>query len=269
MIRTAAILAAGLGTRMQRADDAVPLEASREAAARQGLKGMIPIKRPFLDYVLSALAEAGIFEVVLVLGPNHDAVRRYFTHESPPQRVRIRFAEQATPLGTADAVCCAASVIGEEPFLVLNADNYYPVEALRALAAEQSAGTVAFDREALVALGNITTERVRAFAILTVSDDERLVGIREKPGADVDLTSEEARWVGMNCWAVTPALVAACAAVPRSARGELELPEAVGLAIQHGVPIRAIRMAAPVLDLSQRSDIASVVVHLAAVEPMP
>jgi glucose-1-phosphate thymidylyltransferase len=73
----------------------------------------------------------------------------------------------------------------------------------------------------------------------------------------------------MNLWAVTPVIVDACRRVPRSARGEYELPEAVALAIREGVMVRAIPLAATVLDLSQRTDIAGVTARLAAVEPMP
>lgn len=236
---------------------------------------MIPITgagasaRPFLDYLISALADAGIERAVLVLGPEHDAVRRYYRSESPPSRVSIDFAEQAAPIGTANAVIAAADVVGASAFLTLNADNYYPVEAFRQLAAEESAGTIAFDRDALVEGGNIDAERVRSFAVLDVSEAGFLTGIIEKPGESLDLTSPAARWVGMNVWAITPSLVHACRRVPKSARGEYELPEAVGLAISEGVMIRALRMSAPVLDLSRRADIASVVSALGAIEPKP
>jgi UDP-N-acetylglucosamine diphosphorylase / glucose-1-phosphate thymidylyltransferase / UDP-N-acetylgalactosamine diphosphorylase / glucosamine-1-phosphate N-acetyltransferase / galactosamine-1-phosphate N-acetyltransferase len=269
MIRTAAILARGLGTRMRRDDATAKLDPGQDAAADTGMKGMIPIKRPFLEYVISALADAGISDVVLVLGPEHDAVRKHFTVDAPPQRVRIRFAEQAQPIGTANAVVAAADAIGDESFLVLNADNYYPVDAYAALAADESAGTIAFDRDALVALGNIDPERVRSFAVLDVTEEGFLAGIIEKPGESLDLSAESARWVGMNCWAVTPEIVSACRRVPKSARGEFELPEAVGLAIREGVAIRAIKMAAAVLDLSRRSDIAAVSARLESVEPRP
>ncbi len=273
MIRSAVIMAGGLGTRMRRTDETATLEASQVAAAESGMKGMIPIKRPFLEYVISALADAGITDVLLVIGPGHDSVRRYFTEEAPPSRVRLRFAVQPAPIGTANAVTVAADALGDAlghaPFLVLNADNYYPIRACRELAAEDSAGVVAFDRDALVREGNIDAERVRAFAVLDVSDNGMLRGIIEKPGATLDLAGESAKWVGMNLWAVTPAVVDACRRVPISSRGEYELPEAVGLALREGVPVRVIRMSAPVLDLSRRSDIAGVVERLSSVEPRP
>ncbi len=269
MIRTAVIMAGGLGSRMRRSDETATLEASQVAAADAGVKGMIPIKRPFLDYVLSALADAGITDVLLVIGPGHDAVRQYFTVEAPPRRVHLRFAVQPAPIGTANAVTVAADVLGDAPFLVLNADNYYPVNAFRELAAHDSAGVVAFDRDALVRDGNIDVERVRAFAVLNVSEDGLLHGIVEKPGETFDLTSASAQWVGMNLWAVTPAIVDACRRVPMSSRGEFELPEAVGLALREGVPVRAVRLRAPVLDLSRRTDIANVVARLSSVDPHP
>ena len=269
MIRTAAILARGLGTRMRCDDAAARMTAGQAAAADTGMKGMIPIRRPFLDYLISALADAEISDVVLVIGREHDAVRHHFTVVAPPTRVCIRFAEQAAPIGTANAVVAAAREMADDTFLELNADNYYPVEAYRALAAEDSAGTVAFDRDALVEVGNIDRERVRSFAVLDVTRDGFLAGIIEKPGDTLDLSAPTSRWVGMNCWAVSPEIVDACGRVPMSARGEYELPEAVGLAIREGVKIRAIRMTAPVLDLSRRSDVASVTARLQAIDPMP
>jgi dTDP-glucose pyrophosphorylase len=270
-------MARGLGTRMRRVDEAARLDAMQAAAADSGVKGMIPIAgvsgdrrpRPFLDHVLSALADVGITDVVLVLGPEHDAVREYYARIAPPSRVRVRFALQAEPRGTADAVIAAAGVIGDEPFLVLNADNYYPPDALRLLVTAQTAATIAFDRDVLVRDGNIDRERVRSFAVLDVADDGRLNAIIEKPGDRIDLESDAARWVGMNCWVVTPEIVDACRRVPLSARSEFELPEAVGLALREGVIVQAERVALPVLDLSQRADIPAVARRLGAAEPRP
>jgi len=266
-ISAAAILARGLGSRMKREDTDASVDPAQSAAADSGVKGMIPIRRPFLEYVISALADAGIRDVVLVIGPEHDAIRHHFMVDAVPVRVRIRFAVQDAPTGTAHAVIAAAEVMRDAPFLVLNADNYYPVDAYRVLSECADAATVAFDRDALVQRGNIDAERVRAFAVLDVDDKGRLRGIIEKPGDTLDLASPAARFVGMNCWAVTPAIVDACRRVPMSSRGEYELPEAVALAIVEGTVVQAIPMAAAVLDLSRRSDIERVAAMLADVDP--
>ena len=63
------MLARGLGTRMRREDPAAPLGVDQESAAGTGIKGMIPVGRPFLDYVLSSLADAGYGDICLVIGP--------------------------------------------------------------------------------------------------------------------------------------------------------------------------------------------------------
>lgn len=261
MIHTAAILARGLGSRMRKEDAHARLDPTQAASADAGVKGMIMIDRPFLDYVLSALADAGLQRVVLVIGPEHRIVREYFV-QNPPARVKLEFAVQDEPLGTADAVLAAAGVIGDETFLVLNADNFYPAQALRALAAQNAAGVVAFDRDGLIAGGGIEVERIRQFAVLDISEDNRLLGIVEKPGDTLDVTSEAARWVSMNLWAITPTLVSACRTVARSARGEFELPEAIAAALADGAEVRVERIRAAVLDLSHRRDVAPVAERL-------
>ena len=82
-----------------------------EAAADAGAKGMMPIERPFLEYVISALADAGIAEVVLVVPPDHAAIRAHFAEIAPPQRVSVRFAVQDQPRGTSDAVFAARDAV--------------------------------------------------------------------------------------------------------------------------------------------------------------
>ena len=77
-MKRAVILARGLGRRMRESSQDTVLEAGQESAAARGIKGMIPIGRPFLDYLLSSLADAGFEEVCLVIGPEHQSVRDYY-----------------------------------------------------------------------------------------------------------------------------------------------------------------------------------------------
>ena len=106
-ITRAVILARGLGTRMRREDAGAQVDAEQAAVADTGVKAMIPVGRPFLDFALSALADAGIEEVCLVVAPEHDLLRDRYTRELPVQRVRLHFAVQEAPRGTADAVLAA------------------------------------------------------------------------------------------------------------------------------------------------------------------
>lgn len=244
------------------------MTAPQRSAADAGLKGMIPVGRPFLDYVVSALADAGIRDVCLVIGPEHRRVREYYGREVELTRVRVHFAVQEEPRGTADAVAAAESFADGEHVIALNADNHYPVEALRALAGLGAAGVALFERDALVRLGNIEPDRVRQFSVAVIDETGMLERIVEKPDAATLAAPGAGTFVGMNCWSLPPAIYECCRRVAPSVRGELELPDAVQLARDElGVRFRALCFRAGVLDLSSRRDIPLVVERLRAVEP--
>lgn len=265
MTDRAVVLARGLGRRMRAGAPGLALDPAQAAAADQGLKAFIPIGRPFLDYVLSALADAGITRVCVVIGPEHDVVRRYYGEQIRLSRLTVAVAIQAEPLGTADAVLAAEAWTAGEPFLVLNGDNYYPVPALTALAALTLPGVVAFSREGLLADGHIPADRLQQFALLDI-DGGRLRRIVEKPDeVDAERLARGAA-ISMNCWRFDHRIFEACRRVPPSPRGELELPMAVQLAIDEGrFPVEVVRSEAGVLDLSGRADIAAVAARLADV----
>jgi len=268
----AVVLARGKGTRMQRADATASADSVQATVADSGIKGMIPFRRPFLDYVLSALADAGCSDVCLVIGPEHDVIRDYYERASVPERVRVHFAVQAEARGTADAVLSARAFAGGDPFLTLNSDNYYPVEVLRALTALDGPGLPAFSRNALVAGSNIDPERIRSYALLE-SVDGYLTDIIEKPDENTFARFERGGGdvaVSMNCWRFDASIFDACLSTPPSPRGEIELPNAVRYAIRHlGIRFRTVPVEAGVLDLSQRQDIAEVERRLDHVDPHP
>jgi len=262
----AVILARGLGTRMRRADETAGLDSQQASVAATGLKAMIPVGRPFLDYVLSALADAGFDQVCLVIGPEHDAVREYYTRELALTRIAVDFAIQERPLGTADALRAARRFASGDLFLMLNSDNYYPVEACQALRRLDGPGVAVFAREALVA-GGVPPERVQQFSVVQVRSDGTLARIVEKPDPATLAAMGEAAAVNMNCWLFGPAIFEACAQVTPSARGELELPDAVQYSIGAlGERYRVLPFALPVLDLSSRADIRAVAARLEGVE---
>jgi glucose-1-phosphate thymidylyltransferase len=269
----AVILARGLGTRMREAAAGEELgDAQREAAAR-GAKALMPLAaggdaaRPFLDYSLSALADAGYTDVCLVVAPDHDAFARYYRGPGRPRRLRLDFAVQETPRGTADAVAAAAAWTGDDPFLVINGDNYYAVPTLRALTGRPGAATALFRAETLIARSNIPAERIRAFALCVV-EDGRLVRIVEKPTPAQAAALGDAL-VSMTCWRMPPAIHDACRRVAPSVRGELELADAVTALLADGVRMDVVISDEGVLDLSRRGDVAAVERALADVTVDP
>ena len=263
----AVILARGLGSRMRQADPGAALLPEQEAAAAEGTKGMIPVGRPFLDYLLSALADAGFREACLVIGPEHQATREYYETPGRVKRIGVSFCVQAKPLGTADAVLAAESAAGHGHFLVCNSDNYYPVPVLAALRALDAEGLAGFDAEALVRLGNIPAERVSQFALIRETPDGFLSDIVEKPDPATAAAFGPHARVSMNAWVFSPTIFEACRRITPSARGELEIQDAVRLAMQElGSRFRVVPVEAGVLDLSRRGDIAEVARRLADVE---
>jgi dTDP-glucose pyrophosphorylase len=259
----AVILARGLATRMRRSEGASGLSPDQERAAAAGLKAMMPVgadqhARPFLDYVLASLAAAGYRDVGIVTGPEHGGIRRRYETDAVPQHLRLGWPVQQDPRGTADAVLAAAIWIGADPFVVLNADNLYPVEVLRALRELHGPGLPVFDREDLIRSSNIPADRIASFALLHVDPGGWLTGIDEKPGAAAMRDAGPHALVSMNAWRFDAQIFDACRDVPRSPRGEFELPMAVGLALSRGVRFRTVPASGEVLDLSRQSDVADV-----------
>jgi len=260
------ILARGLGTRMRKVDDRAALTREQRKMAEIGVKAMIPIDRPFLDYVISSLAEAGFKRVCLVIGPEHDAVRNYYSRLDS-KRVTIDFAIQEKPLGTADAVAAAEEFAGDDNFVVINSDNYYPPEALAALKKLDSAGLVGFEREAMLKGSNIEPERIAKFAIIEMDDEGTMKRILEKPTPEQLAAAREPICLSMNCWRFTKTIFEACRHIEPSARGELEVPDAVQYAIDRlGERFKVAVIKATVLDMSSRKDVGPIVERLAGME---
>lgn len=230
-----------------------PLDAAQAAAADAGLKAMVPFGRPFLDHVLHALADAGFSRIGLVLGPEHEPVREYY-RTVPAHRLTVGFVNQPRPLGTADAVQCAEAWTEEQPFVVLNADNLYPVEVLARLANGAHPAVPGFERDSL----GLPLARIGSFALLARDARGCLSAIDEKPGEFAMAAAGPAALVSMNLWRFDHRIFAPCRDVPVSPRGERELPLAVGLAAARGVCFDVIPVRGEVLDLSRRSDIATV-----------
>jgi glucose-1-phosphate thymidylyltransferase len=266
LMHKAVVLAAGIGSRMRRRDDRALLDPDQAAAADTGVKAMIPFPRPFLDYVLSALADVGIQEVCIVVSSGDRSIRKHYAAVTP-RRIRVCFAVQPEPRGTADAVLAAEAFASTQDFLLLNSDNYYPVAAYRAMRELDGAGLPVFSRQSLVAKGNIAPERVNRYAVVHVDSAGFLLRIEEKPDAAAVAAMGDRVLVSMNLWRFSPQIFEACRRVPVSARGERELPQAVDWAVRElRQKFRAIPCDEGVLDLSARSDVATVARRLRHVE---
>ena len=260
----AVILAAGLGTRMRKAsEEAGTLSDAQQRVAATGVKALMPVEsstgpaRPFLDYVLANLVEAGYTSACLVIGPSHQQIRDYYG-SLDTKRIQIEFAVQPEPRGTADAVRAAESYAAGDPFAMINSDNFYPVDALRRLRALTGNGIALFGRDAMVAGSNIEADRIEKFCVVSL-DGDRLKKLHEKPTpAEIAALGDEV-YVSMNCWRFGPSVFDACRQIAPSPRGEYEITDAAQYVRDVlGEPFVAVKCDEPVLDLSSRGDVRAV-----------
>jgi len=121
-----AVLAGGLGTRLQGVLGALP-------------KVLAPVAgRPFLDHLLDWLAGFGARRVVLCLGHRAERVLAHLAHSPRTDLTLVPLIEPA-PLGTAGAVRLARPHLSSDPVLVLNGDTFVDADLSAFLARHRAA----------------------------------------------------------------------------------------------------------------------------------
>ncbi|MGC4032539.1 MAG: nucleotidyltransferase family protein [Tepidisphaeraceae bacterium] len=268
MTNSVVILARGLGTRMRKADETAQLDEQTAKIAASGVKAMIPtLGRPFLDFVLSTLADAGYTRACLVIGPEHEQVREYYGKTVRPERIDVQFAIQDKPLGTGDAVRPAEAFADGKPFLMINSDNFYPTESLAVLQQSAAPAVAVFGKQAMLTGSNIPADRISKFSVVETNPDGTMQRIIEKPDDATLARMGDDAFVSMNCWLFSPKIFDACRAIKPSPRGEYEITDAVQYCIDTlGEPYKVHKFHSPVLDLSSRGDIAAVNERLTGIE---
>jgi len=130
-VRKAIIPAAGLGTRFLPATKAQPKE-------------MLPIvDKPTIQYIVEEAIESGIEDIMIVTGRGKRAIEDHFDKSYELEEelrkkgnqdmlnlvkdisnlVNIHYIRQKEPKGLGDAINCAKTFIGNEPFAVLLGDD--------------------------------------------------------------------------------------------------------------------------------------------------
>ncbi len=136
-IRKAVFPVAGLGTRFLPATKASPKE-------------MLPVvDKPLIQYAVEEAAAAGITEMIFVTGRGKQAIEDHFDKAYEleaelaahgkikllteirgllPKNLHYSYVRQSEALGLGHAVLCAKSLVGDEPFAVLLADDLIDAE---------------------------------------------------------------------------------------------------------------------------------------------
>jgi len=194
------LLAGGHGTRLR------PLTFS-------GNKHMLPIaNQPMLFYGLRHLADAGIREVGVILGPIREGIEET-VGDGHAFGLRITYIEQGPPKGLAHAVLCAAPFLKDDPFVMYLGDNLLQQGALP-LVRRFSDGDVD------AVLGVTPVLHPSRYGVVEL-DGERIVSIVEKPAqprSNLALT---------GVYAFSRAIHPIIERLKPSARGELEITDAI------------------------------------------
>jgi mannose-1-phosphate guanylyltransferase len=180
----AVVLVGGEGTRLRPLTYATP-------------KPLLPIaNQPFLERQLTWMRRHGIDEVVLSLGYLPDAFARHFAGDRFGD-LRVRYAVEDEPLGTAGAIRFAAEV-GEidERFVVCNGDVLTTLD-LGALIALHDAR----DAQATIHLARVPDPS--AFGVVPTYDDGEVRDFVEKPAPGTAPTN----WINAGTYVLEPTVL--------------------------------------------------------------
>lgn len=234
-IRKAVIPAAGYGTRFLPVTKAIPKE-------------MIPIvDKPVIQYIVEEALQSGIEEILIITGHGKRAIEDHFDtnidlelqlrQQGKDQllhlvqdisSINIHYIRQKHMRGLGDAIRCAESFIGNEPFAVLLGDDvvYNPEQpALKQM-------MDAFSRLGATMLGcqEVPQELVSRYGIVQgqPTDDDRvvkLIDMVEKPAVD----EAPSRLAALGRYILTPDIFEILRRVQPGKGGEIQLTDALRL----------------------------------------
>jgi glucose-1-phosphate thymidylyltransferase len=204
------ILSGGKGTRLR------PLTYT-------SAKQLVPVaNKPVLFYGIEAMAQAGIRDLGIVVGETHEEIRAALGDGSR-WGCRMTYIMQPEPLGLAHAVKISRDFIGDSPFVMYLGDNLL-ARGIRSLVEEFEAGK----SDALILLTAVPNPSQFGVAELV---GERVVRLEEKP----PVPRSNLALVGVYMF--TTSIFEAVSAIQPSARGELEITDAIQYLIDKGYTV--------------------------------
>lgn len=154
-----AILAGGLGTRL-----ASVLPGQQKVIAKVK-------KRPFLEYILEQLDQAGFKNVVICTGYLGDQVIKAFGDKY--KGLYLRYSKEQSPLGTAGAIVNALSYLKSENVLIINGDSFCECNL-------QSFYEFHLKKEANASIILTAVSDTSRYGKVYVDESDQIVGFEEK-----------------------------------------------------------------------------------------
>jgi UDP-N-acetylglucosamine diphosphorylase/glucosamine-1-phosphate N-acetyltransferase len=194
------VLAAGEGKRMR------PLTTYQP-------KVMLPLaNRPLLEHLLLASRDAGIQDVILVVGYGEESVRSHFK-DGKDWGIRIRYVKQPRQKGTADALLSVQGLI-QERFLVLNGDMILASNDIRTL----------IERDA-PCMATFQSDHPEDFGVVVVEEGYIRALVEKSPMPPSSL-------INAGAYLLDPDIFDRIQAISLSGRGEYELTDALHFYIE-------------------------------------
>lgn len=202
------ILSGGKGTRLQ------PITFT-------SAKQLVPVaNRPVLFYGIQAMADAGIQEIGIIIAPETGDEIRETVGDGSQFGVRITFIVQDEPAGLAHAVLTAEPFLGEDSFVMYLGDNLLQGGITDLVKAFESSAP-----DALILLTPVPDPEHFGVAELHEGRVTRLQEKPPKPKTDLAL---------VGVYMFTAGIHDAARAIEPSARGELEITDAIQHLVDEG-----------------------------------
>ncbi|WP_055631042.1 glucose-1-phosphate thymidylyltransferase, partial [Streptomyces hirsutus] len=209
----ALVLAGGSGTRLR------PI-------THTSSKQLVPVaNKPILFYGLEAIAEAGITDVGVIVGSTAPEIQAA-VGDGSDFGLDVTYIPQSEPLGLAHAVLIAQPFLGDDDFVMYLGDNFV-LDGIGDVVEEFRKDP----RDAHVLLTRV--DDPTAFGVAVTDDHGNVVDLEEKP------RRPRSDLAVAGVYLFTTAVHEAVRAIPPSARGELEITDALQWMIDQGMTVRS------------------------------
>ncbi|WP_298402751.1 glucose-1-phosphate thymidylyltransferase [uncultured Chloroflexus sp.] len=184
-------------------------------------KQLVPVaNKPVLFRVIEAIRDAGITDIGIVIGDTGDEIRAAVGN-GRRWGVKITYIPQEAPLGLAHAVKISRDFLGDDRFVMFLGDNC--IQGGISPLIEQFGRS---DYNAQIVLKKVADPR--SFGVAELDDDGRIIRLVEKPREP----KSDLALVGIYMF--DHHVFEAVEAIRPSARGELEITDAIQWLVSHG-----------------------------------